>query len=94
MFALLALLVIGVGLVIGLIARAIVPGQDRMGLPGTIVLGVAGSLVGGVAGNLLVHGSGFGKRVAFTLCAVGGAVLLLLVYRAVRGMGRRPEERA
>ena len=41
-----------VGLIAGLIARAVVPGSDSMGLLGTLVLGLIGSLVGGFLGDL------------------------------------------
>ena len=44
------------GLVIGFLARALYPGQQKMGLPSTIALGIAGSLVGG----LIAWGLGFG----------------------------------
>lgn len=36
------------GLVVGLIARAIYPGNQKMALPNTIALGIAGSIVGGL----------------------------------------------
>lgn len=36
------------GLVVGLIARAIFPGRQKMGVPSTIALGIAGSVVGGL----------------------------------------------
>jgi uncharacterized membrane protein YeaQ/YmgE (transglycosylase-associated protein family) len=41
------------GLIVGLIARAIMPGADNMGLFMTMILGIAGSLVGGFVGSLL-----------------------------------------
>ena len=44
-----------VGLISGFIARAIVPGDDSMGIGGTIVLGLVGSLVGGFIGYLIFH---------------------------------------
>lgn len=42
-----------VGLVVGLIARAVKPGDDRMGLIMTIILGIAGSLIAGYIGRAL-----------------------------------------
>ncbi len=42
-----------VGLLAGLIARALLPGDDSMGFWGTLLLGLGGSLVGGFLGNLL-----------------------------------------
>jgi uncharacterized membrane protein YeaQ/YmgE (transglycosylase-associated protein family) len=67
------------GFVIGLIARAVVPGRQKMGLVMTTVLGVAGSLIGGIVASALgggevgaLHGAGF-------LGSLAGAVVLLLV---------------
>ncbi len=71
-----------VGFVVGLIARAVVPGTDKMGLILTTVLGVVGSLVGGLIGGLLSRpkeGSRF-HPAGFFLSIVG-AVLLLLLWR-------------
>ncbi len=70
------------GFVVGLIARAVVPGADKMGLILTTVLGVVGSLVGGLIGGLLSRpkeGSRF-HPAGFFLSIVG-AVLLLLLWR-------------
>jgi uncharacterized membrane protein YeaQ/YmgE (transglycosylase-associated protein family) len=60
------LLFIVFGLIIGLLARAIMPGRQPMGLLATALLGVVGSFLGGIVGNLLssrpafdVHPSGF-----------------------------------
>jgi uncharacterized membrane protein YeaQ/YmgE (transglycosylase-associated protein family) len=52
-----------IGLLAGLLARAIVPGRDSTGWLATIVLGVVGSLVGGLLLGLLTGGlrdRGFG----------------------------------
>ncbi len=89
MLSLLWLLV--VGLIAGLLARAVVPGRDAMSLVGTLVLGVAGSAVGGLLLGLLFGGfrdRGFGP--AGLIGSVVGAVIVLLVYNRVtarRGSG-------
>ena len=76
------------GLIAGAIAKLIMPGKDPGGIFVTMLLGVAGAVVGGFIGRLL-WGSpgattwGFGS---FAL-AIGGAVLLLWIYRMV--VGRR-----
>ena len=44
-----------VGLVAGLLARALMPGNDAMGWVGTIVLGIVGSFLGGFLLSLLLH---------------------------------------
>jgi len=65
---------------VGLIARAIVPGADKIGFILTIVLGIVGSLVGGFIGGLVStpkEGSRF-HPAGFFLSIVGAVMLLLL----------------
>ena len=71
-----------VGFFVGLIARAVVPGADKMGLILTTVLGIVGSVVGGFIGGLVSkpqEGSKF--HPAGFLLSIVGAVVLLLVWR-------------
>jgi uncharacterized membrane protein YeaQ/YmgE (transglycosylase-associated protein family) len=72
-----------VGLVIGAIAKLVMPGKDPGGMIVTMLLGVAGSLlaswVGGVVG--LYHE---GDRAGFIM-SVLGAVALLAIYRVIKG---------
>jgi len=75
------------GLVFGAIARALVPGRDPMSLGQTWLLGVVGSFVGGFLGYAL-FGADIEDGAVQTggiLGSIIGAVLVLLVYRAVRG---------
>jgi uncharacterized membrane protein YeaQ/YmgE (transglycosylase-associated protein family) len=80
------------GAVVGLIARAIMPGRDNMGWVATILLGIVGSLAAGWLGRVFGwygpnDGAGF---VMSTL----GAVLLLFIYnRTTRGRGSGPRNR-
>ena len=77
-----------IGLVAGFIARALVPGRDAMGVLGTIVLGLVGSLIGGFIGNVFTKGdSDFSP--SGLIGSIVGAVIALLIYRAVSGR-RRP----
>ena len=73
------------GLVAGFLARAIVPGKDSLSIVGTMVLGIVGSFVGGFIGYVLTHHHA--KDGAFQasgiIGSVVGAVIALLVYRAV-----------
>jgi uncharacterized membrane protein YeaQ/YmgE (transglycosylase-associated protein family) len=74
-----------VGFVVGLIARALVPGADAMGFFATAVVGIVGSLIGGVIGNMVSkppEGSKF--HAAGFLMSIVGAVVLLVVWRYVR----------
>lgn len=68
-----------IGFLIGLIARALMPGRDTAGFVVTTVLGVAGALVGSLIGRVLgLYGEG---EPAGLIMSVVGAVLLLVVYR-------------
>lgn len=68
-----------IGFVIGLIARALMPGRDPAGFIITTVLGIAGALVGSLVGRVLgFYGEG---EPAGLIMSVIGAVLLLVGYR-------------
>lgn len=74
-----------VGFFVGLIARAVVPGGDKMGFILTTVLGIVGSLVGGLLGGLVSRpkaGSRF--HPAGFLLSIVGAIVLLLLWRFLR----------
>ncbi|MGD8543072.1 MAG: GlsB/YeaQ/YmgE family stress response membrane protein, partial [Desulfobacteraceae bacterium] len=70
--------------IVGVVAKAIMPGKDPGGLIITVVLGIGGAFVGGFIGSFL----GFGKVSGFNLgslaLATGGALLILVVYRKLR----------
>ena len=72
-----------VGLIAGAIARFLVPGDDPMGWLGTLVLGLVGSLVGGFLANLLFEGDA-DISAAGIVGSVIGAIIVLLIYRAMR----------
>lgn len=71
-----------VGLIVGLIARAIKPGDDKMGWIMTIILGVLGALAAGYVGRA----AGFyqpGEPVGW-IASIIGAIVLLFIYDLVR----------
>ena len=71
-----------IGLIVGLIARAVKPGDDKLGWIMTAVLGVAGSFLAGYAGTALgLYQPG---EVAGFIASVVGAVVLLFVYALVK----------
>jgi uncharacterized membrane protein YeaQ/YmgE (transglycosylase-associated protein family) len=71
-----------VGLIAGLLARALVPGRDRLGFMGTLLLGVAGSLVGGFLGQLFEDDRTFADfSPAGLIGSIIGAIIALLIYR-------------
>jgi len=71
------------GFIIGLLARAIVPGKQGMGFVMTTLLGVAGSLVGGLIATALTGGSMQEMHGAGFIGSLIGAVLLLVLAGAV-----------
>jgi uncharacterized membrane protein YeaQ/YmgE (transglycosylase-associated protein family) len=78
-----------VGLIAGFLARAIVPGDDSMGIGATILLGIVGSFVGGFLASLLFGGDGEGLlRPSGLIGSVVGAILALVAYNAVSGRKR------
>lgn len=79
------LLFVVAGAIIGLIARAILPGRDPMSIPMTILLGIAGAVVGGLIGNA-INKDNDGIHWILSILA---AVALLLVFRSVGGRSRR-----
>jgi uncharacterized membrane protein YeaQ/YmgE (transglycosylase-associated protein family) len=67
------------GLVIGIIAKLLMPGKDPGGFIVTILLGVAGALVGGFIGRAMgFYGPG---QSAGWLMSILGAIILLALYR-------------
>ena len=72
------------GLIVGVVAKMLMPGRDPGGFVVTIVLGVLGALVGGFIGSALGMGPVTGFNFGSLLLAVLGAVLLLYVYRVAR----------
>jgi uncharacterized membrane protein YeaQ/YmgE (transglycosylase-associated protein family) len=74
-----------VGFVVGLIARALVPGIDAMGFIATTVVGIVGSLIGGFIGSMVSkppEGSKFHPAGFFM--SLLGAIILLVIWRYVR----------
>ena len=77
------------GFVIGLLARAVVPGRQHMGFILTTLLGIAGSIIGGLVATAIgggsmqeMHGAGF-------LGSLIGAVALLVIAGVAMGPRRR-----
>jgi uncharacterized membrane protein YeaQ/YmgE (transglycosylase-associated protein family) len=67
------------GLVIGIIAKLLMPGRDPGGFIITILLGIAGALVGGFIGRAMgFYGPG---QSAGWLLSILGAIILLALYR-------------
>ena len=74
-----------VGLIIGVLARLIVPGKQRLSMLATLLLGVAGAVIGGVIASLLGTGDIFELNVIGFVVAVIAAVLLIGVAESLSG---------
>jgi uncharacterized membrane protein YeaQ/YmgE (transglycosylase-associated protein family) len=73
------------GLIVGALAKLVMPGRDPGGIIVTMLLGIAGALVGGFAGRALgLYGEG--EAAGFVMSFIG-AVILLVIYRMM--VGRR-----
>lgn len=74
-----------IGLVVGFIARAVKPGNDKLGWIMTAILGVAGSFLAGYAGAAM--GWYQPGQPAGWIASVVGAVILLFIYSLVAKKG-------
>jgi len=72
------------GLIVGVLAKFIMPGDDPGGIIVTILLGIAGAFVGGFIGSFLGLGPVTGFNIGSILLATGGAIVLLILYRVIR----------
>ena len=74
------------GAIAGAIAKLLMPGKDPGGFIVTILLGIAGALVGGWIGRALWGSTGVtGWGIGSFALAIGGAILLLIIYRMITG---------
>ncbi len=77
------LLILLTGLVIGVVAKFLMPGDDPGGLIVTTLLGIAGAFVGGFFSQVVGLGA-MGSVGSFAVATVG-AMLLLFGYRLIKG---------
>ncbi len=78
------------GLVAGAVAKLLMPGKDPGGFIWTIIIGIVGAFIGGIIASMPMFGQttvepGFNLK-SFVF-AVIGSIVLLLVYRVVKGKG-------
>lgn len=74
--------IILIGLIVGLLARFLKPGNDRMGLIMTVLLGIAGALLAGWIGQTM-HWYQPNQPAGF-IGAILGAILILIVVSLIR----------
>lgn len=72
------------GLIAGGIAKLLMPGKDPGGCFITMFLGIAGAIVGGWIGTILGFGTAKEFNIKGMLVAIGGACLLLFIYRILK----------
>lgn len=77
-----------VGLLAGLLARAIVPGKDSMGILATLLLGIVGSFVGGAIWSLFSNDKILDFHTGGLILSVVGAIVALLIYNRLGGRTR------
>jgi uncharacterized membrane protein YeaQ/YmgE (transglycosylase-associated protein family) len=73
-----------IGLVVGILARLLIPGRDPMGVIGTILVGIVGAVIGGwLAGNVFEE-----TRGVDWIASIAVAIVLVLLVRAASGRRR------
>lgn len=72
------------GLIVGAVAKFIMPGKDPGGFFMTILLGIVGAVIGGFIGTTLGMGDITGFNFGSFLLAVLGTIVLLVAYRALK----------
>ncbi|MGY1811187.1 GlsB/YeaQ/YmgE family stress response membrane protein [Blastococcus sp. SYSU D00820] len=87
MFQIIGLIV--VGLIIGALARLILPGKQNISIVMTLVLGVVGAIIGGLIAQWLGIGEITELNVGGFLLALVAAILLVGLYAGVAGRGHR-----
>ncbi|MDQ3877569.1 MAG: GlsB/YeaQ/YmgE family stress response membrane protein [Actinomycetota bacterium] len=77
------------GLIIGALARLLMPGHHHLGILATLFLGLAGSIVGGTAANALGKGDIFELNTVGFVFAVVSAMILVGIVEALSARGRQ-----
>jgi uncharacterized membrane protein YeaQ/YmgE (transglycosylase-associated protein family) len=75
------------GLLAGIIAKAILPGEDPGGVFVTALIGIVGALIGGFLAGVIFDADPLDEffDISTWLTAIVGSIILLLIYRAVAG---------
>ncbi len=80
------------GLIVGMVARLVVPGRQHLSLVMTLVLGLIGSVVGGVIANALGTGDIFELNILGSIVAIAAAVLLIIVGDRLSLLAKRSRD--
>ena len=76
------------GLIVGFLARLVVPGRQHLSLWMTLLLGLLGSVVGGVVANALGTGDLFELNIIGAVVAIAAAVVLIVLGERVGWLAR------
>lgn len=79
-----------IGIVIGVLARLVLPGRQRIGMLMTVLLGIAGALVGGIVASAIGEGDIFELNFIGTIVGIAAAALLIAV---AEGLGTGDAQR-
>lgn len=77
------------GLVVGILARLLVPGRQHLSIWMTLLLGLIGSIVGGIVANALGTGDVFELNFIGAVVAIAAAVVLIVVGDRVGALNQR-----
>jgi uncharacterized membrane protein YeaQ/YmgE (transglycosylase-associated protein family) len=77
-----------IGIVIGIIARLVIPGRQRIGVLMTVLLGIGGALVGGIVASAIGEGDIFELNFIGTIVGIIAAILLIALAEGM-GIGDR-----
>lgn len=72
------------GLIVGVLAKLIMPGKDPGGFIVTILLGIAGAFLGGFLGSFFGIAEVTGFDLGSILLATAGAIIILILYRVIK----------
>ena len=78
------------GLIVGALAKFVMPGDDPGGIIVTILIGIAGAFLGGFIGTAMGVGSVTGFNMLSILLAIAGSIILLVIYRFIKRPHREP----
>ena len=73
------------GLIVGALAKFLMPGKDPGGFVLTIIIGIIGAIIGGFISTKVGLGSVTGLNFGSVVISVVGALILLIIYRMVKG---------
>lgn len=77
------------GLVVGALARLVVPGRQHLSIVTTLLLGLVGSVVGGVVANAIGTGDLFELNILGSIVAIAAATVLIVVGDRVGVLAKR-----